>query len=187
MRQLVAPEIGLATPDREHDWTRHPKLLFDPGERVAMRGRERASMFGKPRQRFLVEIIRRRLHELGLSGRRLVGPARNDEIGQRQIGLEPARCLVKDLARNAELLRLRPQCAQPSLESWIGRLRGGRQHKKGQQWKHEPRDCCHFESHRDIRGSRDRSSEIGHSSLANVNVQVDAPHTHSGTTENPTA
>ena len=52
-----------------------------------MRGGERAAMVGKTRERFFVQIIRRRLHEFRLTRRRLVGAAGNDEIGQREIGL----------------------------------------------------------------------------------------------------
>ena len=71
---------------------------------------------GEPLDRRLFEVVGRRLHEFRLPGPRL-GAAGNDEIGQRQIGLEPARRHVERRARDAERLRLRPQRLQESTGS----------------------------------------------------------------------
>ena len=65
-------------------------------------------------------IIRRRLHEFRLARRRLFRPARQHQIGQRQVRLEPARRHIECRARDAERLRLRPQRLQPGLECRVG-------------------------------------------------------------------
>ena len=60
--------------------------------------------------------------QLGLSGRAL-RTAGNDEVGQREIGFEPARRLVEHGARNAVLLGFRPQIGEPARERGIGGAR----------------------------------------------------------------
>ena len=72
---------------------------------------ELLALRGEPRDRAFAHVVRRRLHELGLLRRR-VGAARHGEIGQRQIGLEPARRRIEGRARDAELLRLGPERLQ---------------------------------------------------------------------------
>src|ERR1043166_2093361 len=74
--------VALAAPDREHDVARHPELLLDPGERVAVIGIELAAACREAHERRLPEIIRGRLHELRLTGRRPLRPTRDIEVGQ---------------------------------------------------------------------------------------------------------
>ena len=74
-----------------------------------MLGGELLGLLGEPRNVRLLEVVGRRLHELRLSARRRSLPARKIEIGQRQIGLEPARRRIEGPARDAHALRLRPQ------------------------------------------------------------------------------
>ena len=126
--QLVAAEGGLAAPDREQNISRHAELLLDRGERAAVLGAELLGLFGKPRDIRFLEVVGRRLHELGLSARRRALPARKIEIGQRQIGLDPAGRGIKCTARNSHALRLRPQISEPLLKQ---RIRGRHRRRGG--------------------------------------------------------
>ena len=101
-----AAVIGFAAEDREQDGGRHAVLPLDGVERAAILRQELAALRREPLDRRLFQIIGRRLDEFRLAGRRLLRPARQDEIGQRQIGLEPARRGVESRARNAERMRL---------------------------------------------------------------------------------
>ena len=115
-----AAEIGLATVDGEHDGRIDAELLLDLGERRAVLLKQLAALPGKLRDRRLFDVLCRRLHEFRLSGRRPFRPAGQNEIGQRQVGLEAARRQIERRARHAERLGLRPQRLQPRLEGRIG-------------------------------------------------------------------
>ncbi len=123
LRQPVAAECRLATPDREQDISRHAELLLDCGERAAVLGGELFALLGKVRDVRLLDVVGRRLHEFSLPARRRALPARKIEIGQRQIGLEPARRRVEGRARDTERLRLRPDLLQPPVKCRVGCLR----------------------------------------------------------------
>ena len=115
-----AAVIGFAAEDGEHNGWRHAELLFDRRERVAILIEQLAASPGEIVERRLFQIVRRRQHEFRLPARRPFRPARQNEIGQRQIGLEPARRQIEGRARHAERLRLRPQRLQPGLERRVG-------------------------------------------------------------------
>ena len=75
-----------------------PKRCSIARKRRAMLLAQLASLRGERVERGLFQVLRRRLHEFRL--RRLaVRPARDDEIGQRQIRLEPARRRIEGRAR----------------------------------------------------------------------------------------
>src|SRR5262249_53194921 len=138
LRQLVAAERGLASPDREQHIAGHAELLFDGGERGAVLDGELLSLLGEPRDVGLLDVVGRRLDELGLPARRRAFPARQIEVGQRQIGLEPAGGRIEGAARDPHARGLRPQIVQPFAERRIDRRaprRRGRYRKKpdGQQ------------------------------------------------------
>ena len=96
------------------------ELPLDGVERRAILVVELAALRGEPRDRGFFQIIRRRLDEFRLARRRPFRPAGQNQIGQRQIGLKPARRLVERRARYAERLRLRPQRLQEGLERGVG-------------------------------------------------------------------
>ena len=138
VRQLVAAVSGLAAPDRQQHRGLHAELPLDRIERRAVRVEEFLALGGEPRDRALAHIIGRRLHELRLL-RRLVGPPRQREIGQRQIGFEPARRRIECRTRDAELLRLRPQRLQELLERRVGARRRAEQSGGHDQDRTNPR------------------------------------------------
>ncbi len=111
-----AAVIGFAAEDGEHNGRRHAELLFDCPERVAILIEQLAASSGETVERRLFQIVRRRQHEFRLPARRPLRPARQNKLGQRQIGLKPARRQIEGRARHAERLRLRPQRLQPGLE-----------------------------------------------------------------------
>ena len=115
-----AAVIGLAAEDREQNGRRHAELMLDGVERHAVLLVKLAALRRELLDRRLFEIIGRRLDKFGLCLRRLLRPAGQDEIGQRQIRLEPARRGFVCRARHAERLRLRPQRLQPGLEGGVG-------------------------------------------------------------------
>ena len=84
--------------------------------------RELAPLRGEPVERGLLQILRGRLHELRLRGL-AVRPAGDHEIGQRQVRLEAARRRIEGRARDAELLRSRPQRLEEPVERRIGKRR----------------------------------------------------------------
>jgi hypothetical protein len=129
--QLVGAEVRLAAPDRQQHIARHPGLLLDRGQRASVLGRELLRLPRHARDIRFLDVVGRRLHELGLAARRCTLAARQVEIGQRQIGFDPARRRVERVARNAERLGLRPQIGKPFLKAGIGgrRGRGGERHK----------------------------------------------------------
>src|SRR5262249_25059664 len=115
-------ERRLATPDREQDISRHAELLLDRGEGAAVLSGELFALRGEVCDVCFLDVVGWRLHELGLPARRRL-PAGKIEIGQRQIGLEPARRGVECRARDAERLCLRPDLLQPPVKCGVGCLR----------------------------------------------------------------
>ena len=126
VRQRVAAVVGLAAPDRQHDVAGTPKrfsiavsaarcfcISFCPS------AASRAMLAS-------LHIIRRHLHEFGLRRRAGRGPARQDQIGQFVVGLEPARFGVERRARDAGGLRLRPQRGDELREGGVGGANAGR-------------------------------------------------------------
>src|SRR5262249_22250522 len=139
-------EVCLAPPDRKQDISRHAVLLLDGGEGAGELGGEFFRLPGKARDICFFDVIAGRLHELRLPARWRTLAPRNSEIGQRQIGLEPARCRIEGLARHAERLRLRPQVLEPFLKRRISRpCRGGRGQCKPET--HEDRCAVANSSH----------------------------------------
>ena len=126
-----ATVIGFAAEDGEHDGWRHAELLFDCRERVVILIEQFSASPGEIVERRFFQIVRRRQHEFRLRTRRPFRPARQNEFGQRQIRLEPARRHIEGRARHAKRLRLRPQRLQPGLECRIGedRRRQAREQK----------------------------------------------------------
>src|SRR5262249_49659311 len=120
LRQLVAAGRGLAAPNRKQDVSRHAELLLNRRERARVLGGELFRLLGKIGDRGLLDVVGRRLHELGLPARRRAFPAGKIKIGQREGGLERARGRVECRARNGERLRLRPELLQPLLKARIG-------------------------------------------------------------------
>ncbi len=122
LRQPVAAERGLTAPDREQDISRHAVLLLDRAQRAAVLGGELFALLGEIRDVRLLDVVGGRLHEFGLPARRRL-PAGKIEIGQRQIGLEPARRRVECRPRDAKRLCLRPDLLEPALKRGVGGLR----------------------------------------------------------------
>ena len=114
--QLVGAERGLAAPDRQQHVAGHAELLLDRRQRAFVLDGELLGLRGQPRDVRVLDVVGRRLHELGLAGRRPAGAARNIEVRQRQIGLHAADRRIESLARNAHGLRLRPQRFEPALK-----------------------------------------------------------------------
>ena len=115
-----AAVVGLAAEDRQHHGRRDAELPLDRGERRPVLIVELAALRGQAIEGRLFQIIRRRLDEFRLARLLSFRPPGNDQLRQRQIGLEPARRHVERRARHAERLRLRPQRLQPRLERRIG-------------------------------------------------------------------
>src|SRR5438876_898742 len=90
------------------------------GECARVLGGELFRLCGKVSDRGLLDVVGRRLHELGLPARRRAFPAGKIKIGQREIGLERARRRVERRPRNTERFRLGPELLQPLLKTWIG-------------------------------------------------------------------
>ena len=120
VRHLRGAVTGLARPDRQHDRAGTPKRCSISRQRRAMLLGELAPLRGERVERALLQVLRRRLHELRLRGLP-VRPARDHEIGQRQIRLEAARRRIEGRARDAELLRVGPEACEEALERRIGR------------------------------------------------------------------
>ena len=108
MRVRGPAVIGLAAEDREQNSGRHAELAFDGVKRAAELREKFAALHREPFDHGLLQIIRRRLDEFRLARRRLLRPAGQDEIRQRQIGLKPACRGVERSARDAKGLRLGP-------------------------------------------------------------------------------
>ena len=127
-RAQIASTIAPGTPKRCSICASVARCLF--GERAALRG--------EPVERGLLQVLGGRLHEFRLRGL-AVRPAGDHEIGQRQIRLKAARRRIEGRARDAELLRLRPQRLDEPVERRIGKRRGrlngdaGRQQNSGQR------------------------------------------------------
>src|SRR5439155_10997659 len=120
LRQSISAERGLAAPNRKQDVSGDAKLLLDAGECARVLGGELFRLCGKVSDRGLLDVVGRRLHELGLPARRRAFPAGKIKIGQREIGLERARRRVERRPRNTERFRLGPELLQPLLKTWIG-------------------------------------------------------------------
>ena len=86
--------IGLARPDRQHHIAGHAEHLLDARQRVAVLRGEFLALRGEARECRLAQILRRRLHEFRLL-RRGFGAAGQREIGQPEIGLEPANAGIE--------------------------------------------------------------------------------------------
>jgi hypothetical protein len=99
--------------------------LLDFGKCRAVFGRELLAALRKPRNRGFTDVVGRCLDELGLLGLTPPLAARQFEVGQRQIGLEPLDGGAEGLARDAHGLRLRPQALQPAAEGRVRRRAGG--------------------------------------------------------------
>ena len=117
---LGVAEVGLAAPDREQHRPRHAELLFDRGERRGVLGAKLRAFRGEAGHVRLLEIIGRRLDELGLPALRRLGAPGDREIGQRQIGLEPLGCGIEGRPADPHRLRIRPRAGKPLLERGIG-------------------------------------------------------------------
>ena len=115
-----AAVVGLAAEDRQHHGRRDAELPLDRGQRRPVLIVELAALRGEAVEGRLFQIIRRRLDEFRLPRLLSFRPPGNDQLRQRQIGLEPARRHIERRARHAERLRLRPQRLQPRLERRIG-------------------------------------------------------------------
>ncbi len=125
VRLAFGAVISLARPDRQHHIAGHAEGFLDARERGAVLRGEFAPLRGEPGEGRLAQISRRRLHEFRLARRRLFRPAGQREIGQRIIRREPARGGVESGARDAELMRSRPQRLQPLLKRGVGEGRRG--------------------------------------------------------------
>src|SRR6516164_9194429 len=88
--KLISAIVGFASPDCQHHASRHAEFLFDARQRVAVLHGELLAAGGKTVEARFAQILRRRLHELGLL-RSFLGLTWNGEIGQREVGFKPAR------------------------------------------------------------------------------------------------
>ena len=101
VRKLEPPKAVSRPPDREHDMWRHAELALDAEKRGAMLVEQLAALRREACEHRLAQVIRRRLHKLGLTTRRRFRPAGNDEVGQRQVGLQPAGRGIEGRTRDA--------------------------------------------------------------------------------------
>ena len=139
--QLVMAEIGLAAPDREHHRAGHAELLLDPFERRGVLRAQLRALGGEARNVGLLEIVGRRLDELGLAALRRLGRPGMARSGSERSGSRP-RVAASNVAR------LTPSaCAsghvrgQPLLERGIGG-EGGIRGRKEQNERCDHHHLC---------------------------------------------
>ena len=135
--QLIGAERRLAAPDRQQAISIDADLALYPFERHFMLGQQRAALACQARQRIGADVVLRRLGELGLSAFGNLLLAGDHEVGQRHVGSEACDSLVKNFARYARLLRLRPHAIQECRE----RLRSHRR-SYTERHDHERNRCC---------------------------------------------
>src|SRR6185437_6440107 len=142
VRQFVTAVVGLTRPDRQYDVAGHAEFAADARQCVVVLRGELLAARGETLEGRLAQVLRRRLYELRLL-RRLLRPARNGEIGQRQIGMQAGDRFVEGRARDAELLSRRPLFGQPAVESGIGARRDARRQQQKRDKREEKSSLGH--------------------------------------------
>ena len=82
-RVAGAPVVGLAPEDGEQDRRVDAELLLDRTQRRAVLVEQLATVGGEAGDGPLLEVVCRRLHELGLPPLRPFRPAGQDQVGER--------------------------------------------------------------------------------------------------------
>ncbi len=162
-RLLVAAIVGLPAPDREHDGGGHAEAGFDLVQRRPVLREQLSPLVREPRDRWLLDVVGRHLHELGL--RRITGGGTTgqDQVGQFIVGLQSRGLAIEGRARDAGGLRLRPQRSDELGEGGVGGISGrvsqGKQYDRSAkgdiaQTPHDSSHRSHFTATMKILGKR---------------------------------
>ena len=153
VRRLVCAESRLAAPDAQHHMARDTELALDFRERCLVLREQLAALCGEALELRGIEILDRRLGELGLilaERPRLTG---QDEIGQRQVGNDTTKGRIEGSAGYTGGASLRPKRLDPGAEFFIrrgararaketGKPQGEQQRNSGTQHAPGEADIC---------------------------------------------
>ncbi len=119
---LLGAVGGLAAPDGDEDVAVDAGRFLDGDDLGLVLLQERAPLRAEVGEILWVQVLHRRLGELGLPGAVVALAPLDDEIGQRKVGGEALESRVEGGARDAERLRIGPQAVEERAEG-IGAAR----------------------------------------------------------------